>query len=295
MTFDRMILNYLETIKQSKSENTCRIYTQSCYAFKKWLEKQGKDIHDMIVLSEDKAFFSPVEQVKYADYLRATGCAETTLKLRMVVLKQLLTFCADKGYVACDCFVPNVITRNLATVSCIDKKDAMDIYAIASELDETDSYVTVRTKLSILLTLLCGFKVSELCDLRLDDLDVKNRAVSTNGIIKYIFNENIIPNLNFYLTCRTECLAVNEKEGSDYLFINKYGDKITPHDLTFSYRRFCDERGLSKSLSFSAMRNLCIRYYGDKLSDNTLVAKIFDITQERIKQLKREISKKEIV
>lgn len=298
MNIKSMILTYLETIKESKSENTYHTYAQCCYAFEEWLDRQNKDIHDVFVLSEDKktVFFSPIEQNKYISYLKSMGRAETTIRVRMVVLKRFLAFCADKGYVVCDYFISDAATNKRATVGALNKESIKKIYTLATELNHSDNYVTVRTKLSMLLALLCGFKVSEMCNLLLDDLNIENRAVSDNGIIRYIFNESIIPNLKFYLDCRTEYLAINNNADSDYLLINRYGNKINPRDLNVSYKKFCAERGLkSEQLSFSSMRNMCIMYYNNKLCDNDLVSRIFNITLARIRQLNEEISEKEIM
>lgn len=277
MNEDKIIYEYLTQIKQNKSANTLRAYHYSCQDLLNYLNFSGKNIF----------FLSSQNEVdKFTEYLSDIGLSERTIKHRVTVLRNILKFSIMKGYIPDS--KPHISCSAKEKIEYVQEDDIEILFKYCSYYDEYDDYYSLRAKVEILLVLLFGFKIIDLKSLKVDNLSIEKKELSSNTIIRYIYDERLIPIIIYYLQERSYFIADLNQE-SDYLFVNRYGRNITDNGIGDDLRKICSYTGVT--ISFGGLRNSCIKYYYSKMPDEVIISKIFDISKGRVKKLKSNDNK----
>lgn len=126
--------------------------------------------------------------------------------------------------------------------------DAVEVSDDGSEL-----HVFIRTRDRLILSLLysSGLRVSELVSLRINDIDLQDRTIRIRGkgdkdrIV--LFDENTRHLLEDYLQKR-----VYE---SDYLFLNRFGDPLTPRYVQMMIKNYARKAGINKKVTPHILRH----------------------------------------
>ncbi|MEA3313611.1 MAG: tyrosine-type recombinase/integrase [Caldisericota bacterium] len=119
-------------------------------------------------------------------------------------------------------------------------------------------FLGVRDKAMLLFLYSVGAKASEVCVVKVSDLDLKNHLfIYRNHIGKreVPFCEELIPFLKDYLKARKRILAKLEKKDSGYLFLNRSGDKLTRQSIYLLVKKYAKESDINKKVTPCTLRH----------------------------------------
>lgn len=131
-----------------------------------------------------------------------------------------------------------------------------------------------RAKLECLMVIICGFKVSELKKLRIQDVSgpiiddkmkmvccTKSKCIDTFLQIRADFTDRRLIK-------------------SDILFVNKRGKNN--QQINLDYETIRKQCGVSGSVTLSSIRNSCIQECSALLNNDAVSAKLFDVAVRRL-------------
>lgn len=278
MTEEKIIQEFLMQIKQDKSANTLRAYRNSCNDLLDYLSSSNKNLF----------FFTSQNEVDiYIEHLLFIGLNETTVKHRISVLCSLLAFSQKNGYMP-DRDI-HIKCSLKGTIEYADDEVVKTLYRYCTNYDGYDDYLSMRGKTEVLLVLLFGFKLNEIERLKVNDLKLSEKEISDNTIIRFIYDDRLIPIMKDYLKKRAFFLSELDSE-SDYLFINRFGKNVVGNTMSLDLDRICKEAGIKRT-NFAALRNSCIRDYYKALPDTIIISKIFGIGENRVNYIKMNMER----
>jgi len=114
-----------------------------------------------------------------------------------------------------------------------------------------------RNKAMLELMYSSGLRVSELVNLKVNDIDLKNEAVRIFGKGS---KERIVP-LNEYATTALEAYILNHRKElfkhgeNDYLFLNNHGNKMTRQGLFKILKKIAQEKNIKTDFSPHTLRH----------------------------------------
>ncbi len=201
--------NYIDYIKSNKRYSN---YTVSNYY---------KDINDFIKYLSNKDYLkiNDDDVVYYLEYLYKLEYNKNTISRKLSSLRSFYNYLANN----------DVISYNYFNNHKNPKKDKLLPKYLRDEDVKImyDKCNNVRDKLILELLFVTGIRVSELVNIKINDINLYNREIKIFGkgskerIV--IFSTNCLNNLNNYLKERDKI----NKKNSNYLILNKNGGKIS--------------------------------------------------------------------
>ena len=208
-------LNYLEYEKKY-SKNTILAYKRDLIQFKEYIDKE--QIHQI-----DDATIK-----NYLAYLYVNKAKKKTISRKISSIKSYYNFLNKKEGIDCF-FLDNIKTP---------KKDKLLPELIyKDELEKILNYTptgkfSYRNKAIVNLLYFSGLRVSELCDITLSSIDLENRYLFVTGKGKKSricpFSKKCKYILEDYINIERSVYVNNNCSN---LFINKFGNKITPRSI----------------------------------------------------------------
>ena len=197
--------NYIDYIKSNKRYSN---YTVSNYY---------KDINDFIKYLSNKDYLkiNDDDVVYYLEYLYKLEYNKNTISRKLSSLRSFYNYLVNN----------DVISYNYFNNHKNPKKDKLLPKYLRDEDVKImyDKCKNVRDKLILELLFVTGIRVSELVNIKINDINFNNREIKILGkgskerIV--IFSNNCLNNINDYLSSRNKV--------SNYLIINKDGNKIS--------------------------------------------------------------------
>ncbi|MCS7214396.1 MAG: tyrosine-type recombinase/integrase [Candidatus Calescibacterium sp.] len=200
------ILEFISFLESKNfSANTLRAYMKDLEEFSGFI---SKDL--------DKVDFKDIE--KYIRYLSEEGKEDSTIERKLSSIKSFFRFLEERGYVK---YNPAELVpfrkRKTRIPSYLDEDEALD-------LTDTDKE---RDRLAILILYGCGLRVSELENLKLENISGDFLKIYGKGgkwrsvpIPTYVREE-----IDFYIKNIRPKYLRDEDDG--YLLLNKYGKKLS--------------------------------------------------------------------
>lgn len=145
------------------SEKSVSYYEENLGKFFRFLAEQSGSIPDLI----DCDFISRKIVLQYFSFLRSTGVKNTTVNTYFRAVKTFLNYCIDEGYVVPDC---------LRKVKFLKSDQQPIIPLTQDEVNDIDKTFNVKCETGLRnycivhLMLDCGFRVSDVCNLRVKDV-----------------------------------------------------------------------------------------------------------------------------
>lgn len=208
-------IDYLK-IEKRYSLNTVDAYRRDLTKFKEYLVKENVDIVDELVIKN------------YLAFLYVNKLSKKSIARKISSIKSYYKFKSKKYN------EKNSVTNNIKT----PKKDKLLPELIyKDELEKILNYLPngnfcFRNKAIISVLYSSGLRVSELCDITISSMDLENRYFIITGKGN---KTRVCPFSNFckndienYIKYERE---KNVKENCNYLFINKFGNKLTPRSI----------------------------------------------------------------
>ncbi|MDW8087411.1 MAG: tyrosine-type recombinase/integrase [Candidatus Calescibacterium sp.] len=200
------ILEFISFLESKNfSANTLRAYMKDLEEFSGFI---SKDL--------DKVDFKDIE--KYIRYLSEEGKEDSTIERKLSSIKSFFRYLEERGYVK---YNPAELVpfrkRKTRIPSYLDEDEALD-------LTDTDKE---RDRLAILILYGCGLRVSELENLKLENISGDFLKIYGKGgkwrsvpIPTYVREE-----IDFYIKNIRPKYLRDEDDG--YLLLNKYGKKLS--------------------------------------------------------------------
>ena len=235
---------YLVNVKR-ESNNTIDAYITDLEQYSKFLYKyQGiEDVND--ITREDI--------MKYLQSLKRKELSKSTIARKIVVIKRFHRFLLDKAYVSnnpaenidsvkMDKPLPTVLSRDEITkmIESIDKEEPLDL----------------RNRAMMETLYASGLRISELLDLKLSDLHLKERYMvivgKGNKERMVPLGEMAVIALRKYLEKGRGYIA---NKPSNLLFFNYKGEQMSRQGFFKYIKKLASENGITKEISPHTIRH----------------------------------------
>lgn len=257
---DQIIQEYL-AYKKDVPKNTYKGISADCKAIAKYLSD-----NDAMITSLTEA--APSEQL--VSFL-TEKYTPATVKRRLCTLRSIIYWCQEKGYIPIENEVNIYDDLEIPQYQFASNDDIAKLYNFCKNIWESDEYVMARAKLECLMVIICGFKVSELIKLRIQD--VSGSIIDDKMKMVCCTSSKCI---DTFLRIRADFTDLKLIK-SDILFVNKYGKKNQQINLDYEIiRKQC---GVSASVTLSSIRNSCVK-------ECSIAAKLFDVAVRRLGMIK---------
>lgn len=253
--------NIYITMELSLSENTCYNYAHDVSEYCDYLERvRGKLFPDEVNVEDIRSYLAS---------LKRKHVTASSMSRKLSSIKSFHKFLINNHYVKQN--VAKLITnpkqeKKLPVVLTIDEVDKI------LNVLTTDNPLELRNKTMIELTYSCGLRVSELINLKLNDVHMKMNIIDVYGKGS---KERIVPVGDEAISLIKEYLEFGRpklanSKSRDYLFLNRNGlplsrqmffliikekaklagitKEISPHKLRHSFATHLLERGLDLRL-----------------------------------------------
>lgn len=264
---DQIICEYLD-YKKDVPENTYKGISADCKVIAKYLSD-----NDLVITSLTEA--APSEQ--FVSYL-TEKYTPATVKRKLCTLRSIIYWCQEKGYIPIENEVNIYDDLETHQYQFASDDDIAKLYNFCKNIWESDEYVMARAKLECLMVIICGFKVSELINLRIQD--VSGSIIDDKMKMVCCTSSKCI---DTFLRIRADFTDLKLIK-SNILFVNKYGKKNQQINLDYEIiRKQC---GVSASVTLSSIRNSCVKECSILLDNDAVAAKLFDVAVRRLGMIK---------
>lgn len=190
---------------------------------------------------------------RYVKYLKEENLNEKSISRNISCLKSFYKFLIIEKYInnnPSDAIFMPKIKKTLPKI--LTEKEVLDLLDI--ELIDNFSY---RNKAMLELMYATGLRVSELVNLKLNDIDLNQDIVRTMGKGS---KERIIPIGDYAKEYLEKYLyeyrgTMLKKNNNDYLFLNNHGNKMTRQGFFKIIKKIAKEKGIDKDLSPHTLRH----------------------------------------
>lgn len=266
--YNAQIIGEYLAFKKDVPKNTYKGISADCKAIAKYLSDNDSAITSLIEMAPSEQFVSFLIE-KYTP---------ATVKRRLCTLRSIIYWCQEKGYIPAEYEVNIYDDLDIPQYQFASDGDIAKLYNFCKNIWESDEYVMARAKLECLMVIICGFKVSELKKLRVQDV---------SGSI-------IDDKLKMVCCTKSKCIDMflqirddftNQRLiKSDILYVNKYGKKNQQINLDYEIiRKQC---GVSAGVTLSSIRNSCVKECSILLDNDAIAAKLFDVAVRRLGMIK---------
>ncbi|MBQ2946794.1 MAG: site-specific tyrosine recombinase XerD [Bacilli bacterium] len=222
---------------------------------KNTIESYKRDLDKFLGYNKNKTIdnISNDDLKKYIKYLNDNGLNEKSIARNISSLKSFYKFLVISKYISSNTsdslYLPK-IKKNLP--STLTEEEIFSLLDI--ELIDNFSY---RNKAMFELLYATGLRVSELINLKLQDVDFSQDIIRTFGKGS---KERIIPIGDYAKEYLEKYIykyrsSMLKKESSEYIFINNHGKQMTRQGFFKIIKKIAREKGINKELSPHTLRH----------------------------------------
>lgn len=235
-------INYV-AFEKRLSKNTILSYKEDLLKYEEYMKKQH-------ILNVNNICTSNIE--KYLIYLNNNEYTITSIARKLTTIKNFHNYLFQKG----------IIKANVA--EAIDRPKIKKSLPKVLTLEQVDSLLDIkcntafdyRNKAMLELLYATGLRISELLDLKLNDVDMENCVVRCLGKGS---KERIVPigeYVLFYLTKYLEYRPkLSKNKRSEYLFLNNLGGRLSRFSFFKLIKRLLQEKNIHADVSPHTLRH----------------------------------------
>ena len=267
-------------VDKKYSENTINSYLNEYDKFSNFFNNK-----DVSKITTD-------ELEEYLSYLKKNNLSSRSISHNIYVIRTLYKFLLINKYIEKDIAVflelPK-LKKALPKVLTIKEVDKLLDISLTNEF----SY---RNKAMLELMYATGLRVSELVNLKLNDIDIDSCLVKTMGKGS---KERIIPLGDyalFYLkeyVYKYRTLMMKDKI-HDYIFVNNHGSKLTRQGFFKIIKELAKEKGINKDISPHTLRHSFATHLLDRGADLRSIQEMLGHSNIATTQIYTHISNKHI-
>ncbi|MDQ1913275.1 tyrosine-type recombinase/integrase [Paenibacillus sp. GD4] len=260
MGINEAIEKYIDALKtDGKSATTVKGYAHDLKLFGAWLDdissKGGIPGAGVSAVAKNTL-------EKYAQFLKTSGAAPATANRRIIAVRKFFEYLAKEGVIetnpAADLKTKPVQRQN--TVKWLDRNEVGRVLYACETQPHAGLLKKTRDKALIMVLVNCGLRVSELCDLQLDDLDYNASLLTVRDgkgakYRKVPFGKSTQAAVKTYLDMR--------ESQSSYVFVTERGDQTTPRAVQHVVKKLSEISGVD--FTVHSLRHT----YGKNIADET--------------------------
>lgn len=243
-----------------ENKRTCNLSERTISSYRKAfvsLRKYFKDI-DAYQISKKEAEgyirYLLYDYKHYSDRVNSKGAkiglAPTSVNTYLRLCKSIFNVLKEYEYVQVNPFshIESVKIQN-KRVKMVSKED---INILLRNLDKK-YYTDFRTYVIVLVLLDTMGRIGEVLELTKEDIDFENQTIyfskTKNNNYRFV---NFSVKTKRYLK---EYIEITEEFNSEYVFLNSYGNKLSPDTFRKSLREYSKKFGINKSFSCHSFRH----------------------------------------
>ena len=240
--FESMLEDYLIELEiRNYSENTVKTYSSIIHNLINYMKKEENLYDGKRFLAAFRKYIRDLKRDKYL--------TQNYIYLTTVVSKKFLEF--NNIYFLEDIKNPK---RTKSLPKSLNEKEVHDLIdAVSIKEGDTPFKQKSKRRDKVILTLLysTGLRISELVKLLKRDIDFDERTIRVRGkgdkdrIV--LFDENTKGLLLDYLD--------TDKNNTEYIFVNKNGNSLTPRYVQMMIKKYADEAGIKKKVTPHVLRH----------------------------------------
>jgi len=259
MKFEKYLNSFKEYLESNHfSERTVESYCSYTKQFLSFIEKYYQRISSLEKVTKDIV-------LDYQNYLsnyrndKGESLANKTQSLKLRALKKFFSFLIKR----------DLILRDPTTIITFPKEEQRltrnilsekEVFALLENLKPRGS-IAIRNRAIVELFYSCGIRTSELCNLKMQDVDLKEQTAT---IVKGKGNKSrIVPigqyashYIGVYLEKARKYMLKGRKEDPGYLFLSQRGNPFNKSTINKSVMRSIERKiKLNKSISCYSFRH----------------------------------------
>jgi integrase/recombinase XerD len=234
---------YIDYIKEKNlSNNTIEAYVRDISKFEKFLEMRNINIDSV----------QEVTLMNYVHELGKLGKSNASIARNIISIRNFyryLTRCGVSNNISLFEYEIPKFSRELPNILTVGEVDKL------LSAPDTKNNKGIRDKAMLELMYGTGIKVSELLDLKLENIDLKLNYIICSGSKG---RERIIPIGSFsvkYVSDYLEIRTILNKNELDYLFLNSYGTRMTRQGFWKILKQYGHECGIEKEITVNTLRH----------------------------------------
>lgn len=257
------------------------------------------DLENYIYYLENKLLIDNIKHVtiddvkKYFAYMKKMGYSATSMSRELSSIKAFHKFLHLEG----------IVKENVVSSMSAPKKDKKlptvlsveEVMKILSLLNDDTPY-NARNHAMIEVMYACGLRVSELVNLKVSDLHLTSKMVSTKGKGS---KERLVP-INDYASKVLKNYIIEHRPhlikrgGSNYLFLNNLGEPISRQSFFILIKKLCNEAGIQKEISPHTLRHSFATHLLEAGTDLRLIQEMLGHEDISTTQIYTHLSKQKI-
>ena len=284
----RLYLDYLEN-QRKYSTHTLDAYGRDISMFFEFMVQEGYTITN-------------VDQTLIRNFLRhevENNKQKSSNQRRLVALRKFYDWLLKNQYVESNPFT--LITSPKADKNLPTILYEKEVEELLSKNSNRKDYFAKRDQAILELFYASGLRVSELVSLTLQNINVKQRYARILGKGN---KERIVP---FTIRCqealkeyiegnRVDCITKNKIEKpTNYLFINKYGNRITSRGIEYILKSIDRKTGLNLSLHPHTLRHSFATHLLNKGADLRTIQELLGHESLQTTQIYTHVSKEDML
>lgn len=257
------------------------------------------DLENYIYFLENKMLIENIKHVKtddikkYFAYMKKMGYTATSMSRELSSIRAFHKFLHLEG----------IVNENVAMAISTPKKDKKlptvlsieEVMKILSLLNDDTPY-NARNHAMIEVMYACGLRVSELVNLKISELHLTSKMISTTGKGT---KERLIPIndyaakvlKNYIIEHRPKLL---KKQSSPYVFLNNLGEPISRQSFFILIKKLCVEAGIQKEISPHTLRHSFATHLLEAGTDLRLIQEMLGHEDISTTQIYTHLSKQKI-
>lgn len=232
---------YYLKVERGLSSNTIDNYINDLIFFLEWSDKSFDSISNNDI-------------IKYFSSLYEYQMESSSLARKRSSLKSFYEYLINNEY---PCEIDFDKIPSIKTDKYIP--DVLSVEEMNSILEciHTDTELEIRNKAIVELMYASGIRISEMLNLKVHDLDLKENTIKVTGKgnkQRYIpVNDFAMDWVNYYLKNSRQIIKANKQ--SDYVFLNYSGEKMSRMGFWKILQKIVLESGIMKQISPHTMRH----------------------------------------
>lgn len=257
------------------------------------------DLENYVYFLENKLLIDDIKHVtiddvkKYFAYMKKMGYTATSMSRELSSIRSFHKFLHLEG----------IVKENVTTSISTPKKDKKlptvlsieEVMKILSLLNDDGPY-NARNHAMIEVMYACGLRVSELVNLKISELHLTSKMISTTGKGT---KERLIP-INDYASKVLKNYIIEhrpklvKKGGSNFVFLNNHGEPISRQSFFILIKKLCAEAGIEKEISPHTLRHSFATHLLEAGTDLRLIQEMLGHEDISTTQIYTHLSKQKI-
>lgn len=225
------IITYLP-ITRNFSNNTITTYNYALQDFVKFLKKQNIEVDSILI---EEITFDLIE--KYIQYLKNKNNCAKTINIKLTVIKTLFDYIEIKtvGIIHTASLIKNIKPLK-KQIKIPDYYTEEELHALLEIINKFHDFKSLA-----IVTLLydAGLRVSELCNLKIENIILRNNTFYIQIINSKNKKNRIVPINNETKKFLEKYMEDYAFKNNDFLFYNKYKNKYTRKGISSILKKYC--------------------------------------------------------